>query len=97
MRCLVAGRRHRTRTSSMAVCSTRPTTDSDPRKVVAMTKQSENASVPIGPGFKGSDEAHGQNWLHRQLPGSRVLAGVSWNEPILAEWARSEERRVGEE
>jgi len=52
-----------------------------------MTKQSENASVLIVPGFKGNDEAHWQNWLHRQLPGSRVLAGVSWNEPILAEWA----------
>lgn len=58
-----------------------------------MNAQTENASVMIVPGFKGNDEAHWQNWLHGQLPGSRVLCGVNWNEPVLAEWAE----RVREE
>lgn len=50
-------------------------------------------SVLIVPGYRGSGESHWQSWLHRELVGSRVLSGVSWHEPVLADWAE----RVREE
>ncbi|MES3007398.1 MAG: alpha/beta hydrolase [Pseudomonadota bacterium] len=50
-------------------------------------------AVLIVPGYRGSGESHWQSWLHRQLVGSRVLSGVSWHEPVLADWAE----RVREE
>ena len=49
--------------------------------------------VLIVPGYRGSGESHWQSWLHRELVGSRVLSGVSWHEPVLADWAE----RVREE
>ena len=50
-------------------------------------------AVLIVPGYRGSGESHWQSWLHRELVGSRVLSGVSWHEPVLADWAE----RVREE
>lgn len=50
-------------------------------------------AVLIVPGYRGSGESHWQSWLHRELVGSRVLSGISWHEPVLADWAE----RVREE
>lgn len=44
-------------------------------------------AVLIVPGYRGSGESHWQSWLHHELAGSRVLSGVSWHEPVLADWA----------
>lgn len=45
------------------------------------------APVLIVPGYQGSGEAHWQQWLHRQWPHSRLLSGVDWDKPVLANWA----------
>src|SRR5690554_4540465 len=93
MKCSADGKRPRTPTSLMVVSLIRSTTVSDQEKVAAVNRQIDNASVLIVPGFKGSDKAHWQSWLNGQLPDSRILSGVNWSEPVLAEWAE----RVREE
>jgi len=45
------------------------------------------APVLIVPGYQGSGEAHWQTWLHSQWPDSRMLEGIEWNKPVLANWA----------
>jgi hypothetical protein len=39
------------------------------------------------PGFHGSPPGHWQDWLTAQLPGSTLLDGIEWEQPVLATWA----------
>lgn len=39
------------------------------------------------PGYHGSPEGHWQDWLATQLPGSTLLDGIDWEQPVLATWA----------
>lgn len=43
--------------------------------------------VLIVPGFRGSDEAHWQSWLQKQIDGAQRLSGVDWDAPVLSVWA----------
>lgn len=47
----------------------------------------EPSPVLIVPGSQGSGEGHWQQWLHQQWPHSRLLEGVDWEKPVLANWA----------
>ena len=42
----------------------------------------------IVPGVGGSESAHWQSWLHRQLPRSTRIEQHNWNLPILSEWIK---------
>ncbi|HVL00878.1 MAG TPA: alpha/beta hydrolase [Dongiaceae bacterium] len=46
-----------------------------------------NATVLVVPGFHGSGPGHWQSWLETQLPESRRVSGIDWEEPVLADWA----------
>ena len=47
-----------------------------------------NASpILIVPGFKGSGPGHWQSWLQTQIPDSKRIGGINWDEPVLATWA----------
>lgn len=39
------------------------------------------------PGFHGSGPAHWQTWFEAQVPESRRVRRIDWEEPILARWA----------
>lgn len=39
------------------------------------------------PGYHGSPAGHWQDWLSTQLPGSTLLDGIDWEQPVLASWA----------
>ncbi|AGA89754.1 putative esterase of the alpha/beta hydrolase fold protein [Thioflavicoccus mobilis 8321] len=41
----------------------------------------------IVPGFHGSGPGHWQTWLEAELRNSRRVAGIGWDEPVLADWA----------
>lgn len=46
-------------------------------------------STLIVPGFHGSAPAHWQSWLETQLPDTRRVRGVDWEQPVLAKWANA--------
>jgi uncharacterized protein len=43
--------------------------------------------ILIVPGFQGSGPAHWQTWLQAQIPESTRIAGINWDQPVLATWA----------
>ncbi len=52
-----------------------------------MASESSNDTVLVVPGFHGSGEAHWQSWLESQLPESRRVGGIDWEQPRLHDWA----------
>jgi uncharacterized protein len=46
-----------------------------------------NATHLVIPGYHGSPQGHWQQWLTTQLPGSTLLDGIDWEQPVLATWA----------
>ena len=46
-----------------------------------------DATHLIIPGYHGSPPGHWQHWLADQLPGSTLLDGIDWEQPVLATWA----------
>lgn len=42
----------------------------------------------IVPGFHGSEAAHWQTWFEQQLPASRRVQGIDWEQPIVRHWAQ---------
>ena len=46
-----------------------------------------DATHLIVPGYHGSPPGHWQDWLATQLPGSKLLDGIDWEQPVLATWA----------
>lgn len=53
-------------------------------------------TILVVPGYKGSEPAHWQSWIEAQLPGSRRLTGVDWDQPVLARWAGEVRREIDE-
>lgn len=51
-------------------------------------------SVMIVPGVGGSGPDHWQSWFESQLPNTHRLTGISWEEPVLAEWGRCLKQQV---
>ena len=41
----------------------------------------------IVPGYLGSEEAHWQSWLERQLPDAQRVRGIDWNVPNIGRWS----------
>jgi uncharacterized protein len=41
----------------------------------------------IVPGFHGSGPDHWQSWLEQQVPNSKRVTGIDWEQPVLAQWA----------
>ncbi len=46
-----------------------------------------NATVLVVPGYHGSGPDHWQSWLETQVPESRRVVGIDWEQPVLADWA----------
>jgi predicted alpha/beta hydrolase family esterase len=40
----------------------------------------------IVPGFHGSGPAHWQTWFEAQVPGTRRVSGIDWEQPVLPHW-----------
>ncbi len=55
-----------------------------------------NNTVFIIPGYQGSEPAHWQSWLQRQLPGSTRLCGVDWNWPDLNSWVDQAHKQIAQ-
>ncbi|MBN8281994.1 alpha/beta hydrolase [Zoogloea sp.] len=43
----------------------------------------------IVPGFHGSGPAHWQSWFEAQVPGTRRVSGIDWEQPVLPHWAQA--------
>jgi len=48
----------------------------------------EGARLVVVPGLHGSDAAHWQSWLERQVPGALRVEQEDWRTPDLARWSR---------
>lgn len=53
--------------------------------------------VLVVPGFHGSDEAHWQTWLEKQLPNSQRIDRVDWEMPVVKAWAKAVTRALDED
>ena len=49
----------------------------------------------IVPGVGGSEDAHWQSWLQRQLISSSRVQQHDWHQPVLAEWIEAWVAHVG--
>jgi predicted alpha/beta hydrolase family esterase len=47
----------------------------------------DTPTLLIIPGYHGSSGLHWQRWLHAQVPGSELIDGIDWEQPVLASWA----------
>lgn len=51
-------------------------------------------TVLIVPGYRGSGPGHWQSWLEGELPETRRVTGIDWDEPLLARWAGEVRREI---
>ncbi|KIG10781.1 RBBP9/YdeN family alpha/beta hydrolase [Caballeronia concitans] len=56
-------------------------------RVVPDRKESHPVTLVTVPGLHGSEGAHWQSWLERQMPGARRVQQRDWNAPHLETWS----------
>lgn len=50
-------------------------------------RRGSDPEILIVPGYRGSGPAHWQTWMQQQRPTARRVAGIDWEQPVLARWA----------